>query len=156
MSDFLANIPCIASAPQDAARTGLVFAALVAPSEVRAAAVLCRDEGYHIEDVTVSEVQEGTLVLYHFDRFEAPGRISVMALAPSNTIETISDIFTGADWHERECFDFYGTVFTGHPNLLPLLLPPDVQVPPLRKGDASKVSLGTLFPWAAPAGQKEA
>lgn len=147
---FLATLPHLAAAPQDAAKSGLTYAIFIAPEAVRQAATLCRDRGYHLEDVTVAEVQEGVMVLYHYNHFDAPGRISVMALTTTNTIDTVSDIHSGADWHERECFDFYGTAFTGHPNLLPILLPPDSEVPPLKKSDATKAGLATLFPWATP------
>lgn len=149
---FLETLPCLWSAVQEPGRTGLAFAALIAPGQVRSAANLCRGAGYHLEDISVCEVQEGTLAIYHFDRFGRPGRISCMALSADNAFDSIADIFPGADWHERECFDFFGTTFAGHPNLIPLLLPPDAQTPPLRKQDGSKVPLATIFPWAqAPA-----
>lgn len=154
---FLETIPYLFASAQDVRKSGLTFSILVAPDQVREAAKLCRAKGYHIEDVSVSEVSEGTLVLYHYDHFDTPGRICCMAVSGENTIDSISDIYPGADWHERECCDFFGTVFTGHKNLLPLLLPPDVQMPPLKKDDASKVALATLFPWvSAPAFQEEA
>ena len=154
---FLQNLPCLFADAQDPLKTGLTFSVLIPPDQVREAARLCREKGYHIEDVTVSEVQEGTLVLYHYDHFDRPGRICCMAVSPDNSIDSIADIFAGADWHERECFDFYGTVFNGHGNLLPLLLPPDAPTPPLRKPEQGKIPLTTIFPWAqAPATPEEA
>jgi NADH-quinone oxidoreductase subunit C len=49
-------------------------------------------------------------------------------------IPTASDLWTGANWHERECRDMFGIVFDGHPNLVPLLLPDDMTDHfPLRK-----------------------
>ena len=145
---FLESLPCLFSSAPDPARTGLAFAAQIAPEKIRSAARLCRAAGYHLEDVTVCEVREGTLAIYHFDRFDRPGRISCMALSTGNSFESIADIFPGADWHERECYDFFGTTFTGHPNLIPLLLPPDVETPPLAKQERDKAPLATLFPWA--------
>lgn len=154
---FLQDLPCLFTTAQDPLKTGLTFSVLLPPDQVRTSARLCRDKGYHLEDVTVSEVQEGTLVLYHYDRFDRPGRICCMAVSPDNTIDSIADIFPGADWHERECFDFFGTIFNGHGNLIPLLLPHDVETPPLKKSDQGKVSMATLFPWtAAPATQEDA
>lgn len=154
---FLETLPCLHSAAQDHERTGLTFTAMIDPGKIRSAARLCRAAGYHLEDITVSEVQEGFLAIYHFDRFDRPGRISCMAVSPGNAFDSIADIFPGADWHERECFDFFGTTFAGHPNLIPLLLPPDAPTPPLRKPDQGKIPLATLFPWAqAPATPEEA
>jgi NADH-quinone oxidoreductase subunit C len=48
-------------------------------------------------------------------------------------IPTISALIPGADWHERETHDFFGIVFTDHPDLSPLLLPEDADFHPLRK-----------------------
>lgn len=154
---FLASLPHLAAKVQKTDATGLIYSILINPDQVRPAAMLCQEKGLHLEDVTVSELKEGSLVLYHYDHFDCPGRVSVMAVSTNNSFDSIADIHPGADWHERECFDFYGTQFVGHKNLLPLLLPPDVETPPLKKDDASKVALATLFPWAAPqAEQKEA
>lgn len=56
-----------------------------------------------------------------FDRAEPP------------EIPTISKIYPGANWHERETHDFYGIKFAGHPDLSPLLLPEDADFHPLLK-----------------------
>ncbi len=49
-------------------------------------------------------------------------------LAPS-----ITAIYPGANWHERETHDFFGIKFAGHPHLIPLLLPEDADYHPLLK-----------------------
>lgn len=48
-------------------------------------------------------------------------------------VDTISGVFAGANWHERETHDFFGIKFIGHPDLSPLLLPEDADFHPLRK-----------------------
>jgi NADH:ubiquinone oxidoreductase subunit C len=48
-------------------------------------------------------------------------------------VPTITDIYAGANWHERETAEFFGINFTGHPHLVPLLLPEDADFHPLRK-----------------------
>jgi NADH-quinone oxidoreductase subunit C len=65
----------------------------------------------------------------------APLRVAVRARVPRSEPElpTISAVFPGADWHERETHDFFGIRFAGHPNLTPLLLPEDADYHPLRK-----------------------
>ena len=35
---------------------------------------------------------------------------------------TVTGVWTGANWYERECHDLFGVVFEGHPGLEPLLL----------------------------------
>lgn len=48
-------------------------------------------------------------------------------------IPSIVDIYAGADWHERETHEMFGTEFTGRQQLAPLLLPPEFEGHPLRK-----------------------
>ncbi len=48
-------------------------------------------------------------------------------------IATLSDVFEGANWTEREAWDLYGIEFLGHPNLKRVLLPEDYEGYPLRK-----------------------
>ncbi len=46
---------------------------------------------------------------------------------------TITPVFAGANWMERETFDFYGVIFEGHPNLKRILNVEDMLIFPLRK-----------------------
>jgi NADH-quinone oxidoreductase subunit C len=49
------------------------------------------------------------------------------------TIESISSVFRGADWHERETWEMFGFDFVGHPGLRHLYLPTEFEGFPLRK-----------------------
>jgi NADH-quinone oxidoreductase subunit C len=48
-------------------------------------------------------------------------------------IRTWSDVYAGADWHERETWEMYGIEFEGHRNLQKMYLPGDFEGYPLRK-----------------------
>lgn len=48
-------------------------------------------------------------------------------------VDSISDIWGGANWHEREAFDLFGIQFTNHPDLRRILLPADWVGHPMRK-----------------------
>jgi NADH-quinone oxidoreductase subunit C len=46
---------------------------------------------------------------------------------------TLTNLYRGADWMERECYDMFGVVFEGHPDLRRILLTDDWVGYPLRK-----------------------
>jgi len=48
-------------------------------------------------------------------------------------VESLTGLFAGADWHEREVWDFFGIKFLGHPDLRRLFLEDDFPGHPLRK-----------------------
>ena len=48
-------------------------------------------------------------------------------------VPTISGVFAGADWHERETWEMFGFWFDGHPNLIHIYLPHGFEGYPLRK-----------------------
>ena len=51
--------------------------------------------------------------------------------APS--IQSIADVYRGADWHERETWEMYGFDFPGHPGIRHIYLPTEFEGYPLRK-----------------------
>jgi NADH-quinone oxidoreductase subunit C len=60
-------------------------------------------------------------------------RLKVSLPASNLDIPTLTDLFVGANWMERETFDFYGIQFVGHPDLRRILNMDDMDYHPLRK-----------------------
>lgn len=109
-----------------------------APDQVVAAAQLLDADGYCLEAVTgVDWIKEEQMeVVYDYNRTDGQlCRVVVRTRTPRSVPEvpTVSAIFPGANWHERETHDFFGIKFTGHPYLVPLLLPEDADFHPLLK-----------------------
>ncbi len=100
-------------------------------------------------------VKPAVEIIYQFASFERACRIVVrVPVAGDNSMPTISDIFQGANWHERETRDFYGVNFTDHPNLKPLILAEeDVDLKPLLKKDED-LKGATEVRWAVPVEEK--
>ena len=48
-------------------------------------------------------------------------------------VPTMTDLYATANWMERETFDFYGIIFSGHPNLIRILNVEDMDYHPMRK-----------------------
>jgi NADH-quinone oxidoreductase subunit C len=73
-------------------------------------------------------------VTYHFLSPTLNGRIRLRAEAGETTqVPSIIEVFPGADWYERETYDLYGVIFTGHPDMRRLLTDYGFDGHPLRK-----------------------
>ena len=74
-------------------------------------------------------------VVYHLHNMEQRKRIRIKTFVPLEEphLSTITDIFSAANWMERETYDFYGIIFDGHPNLIRILNVAYLDYFPLRK-----------------------
>ncbi len=59
--------------------------------------------------------------------------VRVMLNDPDPTIESITSLWEGANWLEREVWDMFGLHFEGHPDLRRILMPEEFAAHPLRK-----------------------
>ncbi|MQA96136.1 MAG: NADH-quinone oxidoreductase subunit C [Streptosporangiales bacterium] len=73
--------------------------------------------------------------VYHFVSLTHNRRVRVEVSAPDAdpTVPSIVSIYPTNDWHERETWDFFGIVFTGHPALTRIEMPDDWHGHPQRK-----------------------
>jgi len=74
-------------------------------------------------------------VVYHISSTTKRHKLTVKVDVPADKadVPSIAEIWPSANWHEREAYDMYGIVFTGHPDLRRMLLPDDYPGHPLRK-----------------------
>ena len=74
-------------------------------------------------------------VVYHLHCVERKERLRLKCRVAGNTpeIESVTGVWRGAGWYEREVFDLFGIKFTGHPDLRRILMPDDWEGHPLRK-----------------------
>jgi len=74
-------------------------------------------------------------VNYHLHSLVHNVRLRLRTFIPieNPNIQSITDIYVGADWQERETYDFFGVNFVGHPNLTRILNEDDMDYFPMRK-----------------------
>jgi NADH-quinone oxidoreductase subunit C len=74
-------------------------------------------------------------VVYHLHNMMNNVRLRLKCFMPieNPTIKTATNLFSAANWMERETYDFYGIIFEGHPNLKRILNMDEMTVHPLRK-----------------------
>ena len=74
-------------------------------------------------------------VVYHLHNLPENKRIRIKAFTTKDNpkMASIHEIFSAANWMERETFDFYGIKFIGHPNLIRILNVEYMDYFPLRK-----------------------
>jgi NADH-quinone oxidoreductase subunit C len=79
--------------------------------------------------------EQGLEVLCRLENLEAGLDVTMRTrLGPGETrCPSLTALYRGADWMERECYDLFGVVFDGHPDLRRILLPQDWEGHPLRK-----------------------
>jgi NADH:ubiquinone oxidoreductase subunit C len=117
----------------------------VPPEQMRAAALFVRDVlGFdHLNLVGGTDYmqQHEFEVIYFVGSISKPGQQDlVVQLAErvkrddSPKVPSLTEVWGGAEYHERETYEMLGIVFEGHPDLRRLLLPEDWNdIPPLRK-----------------------
>jgi NADH-quinone oxidoreductase subunit C len=74
-------------------------------------------------------------VVYHVYSYTLKHRIVLKCFLDraDPAMPTLVNVWSTANWQERECFDLLGVLFEGHPDLRRLLLPDDWEGHPLRK-----------------------
>ncbi|EFG08672.1 Dehydrogenase [Streptomyces clavuligerus] len=70
-------------------------------------------------------------------------------------LPTAVGVYAGAGWHERETHEMFGVGFTGHPHLVPLLLPEGFEGHPLRKDFVLAARVAKAWPGAKEPGESE-
>jgi len=87
----------------------------------------------HVADVAPERFE----VVANFLSHPRNRRIRVIAEVPESetTVASLTDLYPGVDFAEREVYDLLGVTFEGHPDLTRILLPDDWEGHPLRKDD---------------------
>ena len=89
------------------------------------------------DEYGLENINGGTLsVFYHLESTSLKHKLTLKTSTGRGKPEvvTVTEIWKGADWHEREAYDMYGIIFLNHPDLRRILIPYDWEFGyPLRK-----------------------
>ena len=74
-------------------------------------------------------------VIYHLHNLQENFRIRIKSFFPKDNaeVDSITDLYSGANWMERETYDFYGITFKGHPDVRVILNMEELGYHPLLK-----------------------
>lgn len=115
----------------------------ISPDELTSHASNLKDIGFdYITYITAVDYQDTIDVVYEVCSIQKnEDKVWKVTLDPSNPIlPSISTIYKGANWLEREVYDLFGVKFTGHPDLRRIMLPEDWSGHPLKKDYAMDTS----------------
>jgi len=92
----------------------------------------------HLSDITAvdyPEREEGRFdVVYQLYSFKLNLRVRLrLRIEEEESVPSLTPLWSGANWLERECYDMFGVEFDGHPNLERILMPRATRSHPLRK-----------------------
>lgn len=87
--------------------------------------------GIHHPEDTENELG----VIYHLHHLPSNLRLRLKAFTKREgaEFESLTDLYSGANWMERETYDFYGIRFSGHPDMRPILNMEDLGYHPMLK-----------------------
>jgi len=112
----------------------------ISPADLREIAKFCRDElsfDYLIDITSIDNSGEEPRFEIVYELYSMPLgahlRLKLRVSEDVSTIDTVSDIWPTANWHEREIYDMMGIKFNGHPDLRRILMWDGYPFFPLRK-----------------------
>lgn len=150
-----AQQPKAAAAPRPAARPAApaapaapaknqLDARVVAPADLRKEMERLRAEEHmdFLENLTgLDWEEEGLGVIYQLESTETGKRVSLKSVCADREnpmLPSVSDLWDIANIYEREVYDFYGIIFTGHPDMRRIFLREDWVGFPMRKDDETE------------------
>jgi NADH-quinone oxidoreductase subunit C len=112
----------------------------IAASDLREIAKFCRDElsfDYLLDITSIDNFSEEPRfeIVYHLYSMPLATHLRLKIKVPeqAGAVDTVSDIWPTANWHEREIYDMMGIKFNGHPDLRRILMWEGYPYFPLRK-----------------------
>ena len=117
-------------------RTGMLRARIERRDLFRCCRHLKEKLGFeHISMISAVEYDNRFELVYHIYSYQNKVILELITTTPKDdpSVDSVSSIWGGANWQEREAYDLMGIKFNNHPKLERILLPKDFMFHPLRK-----------------------
>ena len=117
-------------------KDGLVRAKLERRDLLKACTMLRDQLGFeHLSMISAVEYDSRFDIVYHIYSYQKRVLLELITQTPKDdpSVDSVSAVWRGANWQEREAFDLMGIKFNNHPKLERILLPKDYLYHPLRK-----------------------
>ena len=101
----------------------------------------CQENDFsYLADITAADTGTELRVVYRLISFDTGQHVVISVGVPRSggRLPSLTGLFRGADWPEREVYDLFGVRFDGHPNLQRILLTDDWEGHPLLKSWQAK------------------
>jgi NADH-quinone oxidoreductase subunit C len=114
------------------------LALYIEPSAIVDVCRFLKQQGFRLSGITAVDwfpLDPRFEVVYLLHSLERNERIRLKCKLPSEEpeIETVTTVWEGANWYERETWDLFGIRFLNHPNLTRIMMPDEWEGHPLRK-----------------------
>jgi NADH-quinone oxidoreductase subunit C len=134
----------------------------VLPEDWLAAVESAKAEGFDyfdwlgcVDEIGRQDCLRVVLVIRNVGRGAEPRMLTCSLPRSAPRIDTVSGVFAGAAWHEREVAELFGVEFIGGDHRR-LLLSPEFEGTPLRKDEVLAARTGMNWPGAKEPGEREA
>jgi NADH-quinone oxidoreductase subunit C len=89
----------------------------------------------HLSLISAVDLLDRFQLVYHLASYQNHSLLEIKIDVPKEDpkVKSVTPLWGGANWHEREAYDMMGIVFEGHPDMRRILLPQDYKYFPLRK-----------------------
>jgi len=126
---------------QEAQEVGRELRLRAAPAALGRLARACKEAGFsYPADVTAVDTGEELRVVYRLVSLGTGQHVVISVGLPRSggRVSSLSEVYQGTAWPEREVYDMFGVRFDGHPDLSRILLTEDWQGHPLLKSWQAK------------------
>ena len=134
----------------------------VLPEDWLAAVEACKADGFDyfdwlgcVDEIGRQDCLRIVLVVRNVGQAAEPRMLSCLLPRDDPRLDTVSGVFAGAAWHEREVAELFGVEFIGGDHRR-LLLNPEFEGTPLRKDEVLAARTGMSWPGAKEPGETEA